>query len=80
MPGRLLPQTWLHDPTIYAPPKYKRACRYDAFAPDPFATMPLSLEATVAGLVSEAEHHRVARRGSTCLTRSLLIPRDHLEK
>ena len=56
MPGRLIPQTWAHDPTIYAPPKYKRACRYDAFVPDPLAVMPLSLEATRAGLVSEAEH------------------------
>ena len=56
MPGRLLPRSWSYDPTIYAPPKYKRACRYDAFVPDTIAETVLSLDATTAGLVSEAEH------------------------
>ena len=56
MPGRLIQLTWAHDPTIYAPPKYKRACQYSAFVPDPITAMSLHLEATVAGLVSEAEH------------------------
>jgi len=55
MPGRLIQLTWQSDPTIYAPAKYKRACRYAAFAPDPLRGMALSLDATVAGLVSEAE-------------------------
>lgn len=55
MPGRLIQLTWASDPTIYAPPKYKRACRYDAFIPDPIAAIPLSLEAGIAGIVSEAE-------------------------
>ena len=56
MPGRLIQLTWSHDPTIYAPSKYKRACGYEAFLPAPITAMPLSLEASVAGLVSEAEH------------------------
>ena len=56
MPGRLIQLTWAHDPTIYAPPKYKRACRYEAFLPEPISSMPLSLDGAVAGLVSEAEH------------------------
>jgi len=56
MPGRLVQLTWASDPTIYAPPKYKRACRYEAFVPDPIAAMPLSLDAGIAGLVSEAEN------------------------
>ena len=56
MPGRLIQLTWAHDPTIYAPPKYKRACQYSTFVPDPITTVSLHLEATVAGLVSEAEH------------------------
>ena len=56
MPGRLVQLTWASDPTIYAPPKYKRACGYEAFVPDPIAAMPLSLDAGIAGLVSEAEN------------------------
>ena len=56
MPGRLIPLTWAHDPTIYAPPRYKRACQYEAFVPEPIGAMSLSLEATIAGLASEAEH------------------------
>ena len=56
MPGRLVQLTWASDPTIHAPPKYKRACRYEAFVPDPIAAMPLSLDAGIAGLVSEAEN------------------------
>ena len=56
MPGRLVQLTWTSDPTIYAPAKYKRACQYDAFIPDRIAALPFSLEATVAGVVSEAEH------------------------
>src|SRR5688572_29919574 len=56
MPGRLISLTWAHDPTLYAPAKYKRACRYDAYVPDPISGIDLSLDVTVAGLVSEAEH------------------------
>jgi Fic family protein len=55
MPGQLIQRIWQSDPTIYAPAKYKRACRYDAFVPDKLIGMPLSLEATIAGIVSEAE-------------------------
>lgn len=56
MPGRWVQRTWEHDPTIYAPPKYRRACRYDAFVPNELTAMPISLEGSVAGVVSEAEH------------------------
>ena len=56
MPGRLIRLTWASDPTIYAPAKYKRACRYESFVPDPITDAPLSLDVGVAGLVSEAEH------------------------
>jgi Fic family protein len=55
MPGQLIQRIWQSDPTIYAPAKYKRACRYDAFVPDKLTGMPLSLEGTIAGVVSEAE-------------------------
>lgn len=56
MPGQTIRRTWQSDPTIYGPPKYKRACSYDAFVPDPLMGMPLRIDAAVAGLVSEAEH------------------------
>src|SRR6185437_1516011 len=56
MPGRYLELTWQHAPTIHAPVRYRRACRYRAFIPDPILNMPLSLDAAVAGAVSEAEN------------------------
>jgi Fic family protein len=55
MPGRYLSLTWLHDPTLDAPAKYRRACKYDAFIPAKLADVPLHLEGTAAGVVSEAE-------------------------
>ncbi len=55
MPGRIEPRTWRHNPTINAPAKYRRACRYESFIPDKLTQLPLQLEATVAGVVSEAE-------------------------
>jgi Fic family protein len=56
MPGHLVPRTWQYDPTIDAPARYRRACRYDAFVPAELSTLQLSLDASLAGLVSEAEH------------------------
>ncbi len=55
MPGRRVSLIWQHDPTIYAPARYRRACKYEAFLPDPLRGLPLSLAAEVAGVVSEAE-------------------------
>jgi Fic family protein len=56
MPGNLVGQTWKYDPTLDAPAKYRRACRYDAFIPVPLSGLSFSLESSVAGLVSDAEH------------------------
>lgn len=56
MPGTLTTHVWQSEPEIYAPAKYKRACRYDAFVPDKLTDMSFSLDANVAGVVSEAEH------------------------
>jgi Fic family protein len=47
---------WASDATVYAPPKYRRACSYDVFLPDPLAGFDLRLGVDVAGAVSEAEH------------------------
>jgi len=55
MPGRLMSRVWTFDPTIDAPAKYRRAGDYDAFIPVKLAELPLSLEAHLAGVVSEAE-------------------------
>lgn len=56
MPGRLIQRTWAYNPTIHAPAKYQRACSYDAFVPDELMGTPLSLDAKLAGVVSEAEN------------------------
>jgi len=53
--GTFTRQTWLYDPTAYAPAKYRRACAYDAFIPDLLAGLELSLSGSVAGVIAEAE-------------------------
>ncbi|HTR79890.1 MAG TPA: Fic family protein [Gemmatimonadaceae bacterium] len=55
MPGRYVDLVWQHDPTAYAPAKHRRACRYRAFIPDRLGPMPLSLDADIMGVVSDAE-------------------------
>jgi Fic family protein len=55
MRGRLEQRIWQSAPEIYAPAKYKRACRYDAFMPDRVADIDFTMSATLSGLVSEAE-------------------------
>lgn len=55
MTGQLIPKIWQSNPTLYAPAKYKRACKYDAFVPIELTGMEFSLDASVAGLISEAE-------------------------
>ena len=77
MPGHLIPQVWQHAPQIHAPAKYKRACRYEAFLPDPLFMIAPSLPAEVGGVVSEAEHairalNDAARPALTPLARLLL--------
>ena len=55
MPGHLVSKIWRSNPTIYAPPKHRRACKYAAFVPDELARLVVRLDAAVAGIVSEAE-------------------------
>jgi len=55
MPGRLVPRVWTHNPTLDAPAKYRRACKYNAFVPLKLAKLSLSMDATAVGVVSEAE-------------------------
>ncbi len=55
MRGRYINKIWAHDPTLYAPAKYRNACRYDAFVPDEVAGFNEALPAELAGVVSDAE-------------------------
>jgi Fic family protein len=55
MPGKFVSKTWAHDPAIYAPAKYRRACKYEAFLPDRLATLEFTLDGPTHGLVSESE-------------------------
>jgi Fic family protein len=55
MRGRFVEGTWAHDPALYAPPRYRRACAYQAFVPDALNDLNLSLAGDTAGIVSEAE-------------------------
>ena len=55
MRGRYVTHTWAHDPTLYAPAKYRKACRYDAFIPAALAGLNPTIAAELAGVVSDAE-------------------------
>ncbi len=55
MPGEYRARTWSYEPTIDAPAKYRRACKYEAFIPAKLADLQVNLEGSVAGVVSEAE-------------------------
>jgi Fic family protein len=48
-------RVWQHDPTLYAPARYRRACTYDVFIPFPLAELALHLPGDVLGVVSDAE-------------------------
>lgn len=55
MPGRTVELTWKHEPRLHAPAKYRKACRYRAYIPDPLRTLQLSVSAGAAGIAAEAE-------------------------
>lgn len=55
MRGTLVAKTWEYDPNLYAPPRYRRACHYNAFIPAPLAEDHFSLSSKVVGVVSDAE-------------------------
>ena len=55
MPARRVSLIWQHDPTLYAPARYRKACAYEAYVPAPLAELELSLGAGTAGVVSDAE-------------------------
>jgi Fic family protein len=55
MPGRTITLTWEHEPRLSAPAKYGKACRYQAYIPDPLRTLDLSVSAEAAGIAAEAD-------------------------
>ena len=56
MRGAYERRTWQHDPTLYAPARYRRACSYEVFVPDRIADLVIELPGDVAGLLSDAEN------------------------
>jgi Fic family protein len=55
MPGRLIQRVATYDPALHAPPRYRKACRYEAFLPDALDGFRLRLDGELAGLIAEAE-------------------------
>jgi Fic family protein len=55
MRGRLEHRVWQHDPNLYAPARYRRACGYDAFIPELLGGIEVALPGVIAGIVSDAE-------------------------
>lgn len=56
MSGTYVHRIWEHGPTLYVPPRYRRACGYDAFTPDPIAKLEISISGETLGVISDAEH------------------------
>ena len=63
MRGRHLKRTWQYDPTLYAPARYRRACTYEPFLPEPLAGIDQQFSSRTMGVVSDAERavQRVGR-------------------
>lgn len=55
MRGQLVRKVWRYDPALYAPPRYRRACEYEAFIPELLADLSISLPGDVTAVVSDAE-------------------------
>jgi len=55
MRGKLVPRTWKWNPILHAPPRYRRACAYDAFIPSDLVGTDFKLSAGVAATIAEAE-------------------------
>jgi Fic family protein len=71
MRGREIVLTWQSNTTFDAPARYRKACRYEAFLPDPLTSLELRLRSDVAGVVAEAEG---AIRELNAMARPALAP------
>lgn len=77
MPGTWQDAVWRYDPTLNAPPRYRRACKYRTFRPQPLAALDVAIDPVTAGAVSAAESavaalNAVAHPGLVPLARLLL--------
>lgn len=70
MRGKLIRRTWGYNPARYAPPRYRRACHYEAFIPRGLADFDEPLPGDLSGVVSEAETalHRLNQRALPALS------------
>ena len=75
MRGTLVAKTWEWDPTLYAPPRYRKACKYEAFIPDALTDFEFDLTSGVAGVVSDAEQAIMTLNASA---RPALVPMARL--
>lgn len=55
MRGRLVSRTWASNPELYAPARYRHACRYEAFIPELLTGNEFAISSSVMGIVSDAE-------------------------
>lgn len=55
MPGKLVSRMFEHDPTLNAPPRHRRACRYESFVPVELGSLEVMLDGPMIALLSEAE-------------------------
>lgn len=69
MRGRYEQRTWQYDPTLYAPARYRRACNYDVFLPEPLSGYEPHLSASTIGVTSDAERrlHKLGAQASELL-------------
>jgi Fic family protein len=56
MPVRRVSLIWQSNPTLYAPARHRKACRYEAYIPALLTELRLSLTMGTAGVVSDAEN------------------------
>lgn len=55
MRGKYERRTWTARPEQYGPPRYRRACEYDTYLPEPLASLEVALTGDTAAVVSNAE-------------------------
>jgi Fic family protein len=55
MRGRYVTRLWTNEGGVYAPARFRKPCRYDAFIPEPVATFNEAVPGELAGVVSDAE-------------------------
>ena len=62
MRGRYVRTTWQHNPDLYAPARYRKACIYDAFIPDSVEGLQLQLPGELVPCGGERRRRSQKRR------------------